>query len=138
MSDRKSRSARREPDPLTVKRPRWRHDVPDSELTAALMYLSLLMDNDVATMIVENFRGQVDTHRRHALDLLRAAELPLLGRHDPHVTGELVRISCGHRLSPVLYLSGNTRRPPVIVTGYHRICASYHCDPDADIPLKLV
>jgi len=102
------------------------------------MYLSLLMDDDVAAVIVENLRTQVDTHRRHPLDLLRAADLPLLPREDPHVTAELVRISGGHKLSPVLCLRGNVRRLPIIVTGYHRICASYHCDPDADIVLKLV
>jgi hypothetical protein len=138
VTDRKSRSAKRVPDPLTMRRVRWRTDVAEADLTAAFMYLTLLMDDDVAVMIVENLRGQVDTHRRQPLDLLRAADLPLLGREDPHVTAELVRVADGRKLSPVLCLRGNVRRLPVIVAGYHRICASYHCDPTADIVLKLV
>jgi len=138
VTDRKSRPAKRVPDPLTARRVRWRSEIDETELTAAFMYLTLLMEDDVASIIVENFRNQVDTHRRQPLDLLRAAELPLLKRDNPHVTAELVRVAGGARLTPVLYLRGNTRRPPVIVTGYHRICASYHCDPTADINVKLV
>lgn len=138
MSERGSKAARRVPDPLTTRRPRWRTDVADTDLTAALAYLTLLMDDDVAAIIVENLRSQEVIHRRQPLDLLRAAELPLLPRDDHHVTGELARIADGRKLSPVLYLRGNVRRPPVIVAGYHRICASYHCDPTADIVLKLV
>lgn len=103
-----------------------------------MSYLTLLFEDDTAAIIVERFRDQGDSYRRRPLDLLRAAGLPLLGRDDPHVTGELVRIAGGKRLSPALYLRGTHRRDPIVVDGYPRICASYHCDPNADVHVRLV
>jgi hypothetical protein len=32
----------------------------------------------------------------------------------------------------------HTNRPLVVADGYHRICASYHLDENADIPCRVV
>jgi len=43
--------------------------------------------------------------------------------------------------SPVLLVRGRlgaTEVPLTIADGYHRICASYHLNEDADIPCRIV
>jgi hypothetical protein len=42
-------------------------------------------------------------------------------------------------LSPVLLVRGTLRPevPLIVADGYHRICASYHLDEDADIPCRI-
>lgn len=124
-------------DPLTRARPRWKSDVDEHDYAAAYDYLTLIMDGDVAAHIVTQLRDQPDIVKRKAKDLLRAADLPLLPRDDEYVTRDLLAIANGDRLSPVLYLRGAIARRPVVVDGYHRICASYWCDPDADVSVKL-
>ena len=46
----------------------------------------------------------------------------------------------GKPLSPVLLVRGDVGRdvPLTIADGYHRVCASYHLDENADIPCHLV
>ena len=41
--------------------------------------------------------------------------------------------------SPVLLVQGDMVKgvPAQIADGYHRICASYHLDEDADIPCRM-
>jgi hypothetical protein len=134
VGDRKSKPAHRVPDPLTTRRVRWRGELSDEAALHAYKFLQLLMDDDVAALVMEQLGETGAARTWRAVDLLRAANLPLLGRDDPHVTGELVRVAGGVKLSPVLVLRG---RPPVIVEGYHRICAAYHCDPTADIHVRL-
>lgn len=134
MVKRESRTARRVPDPLTSRLPRWRGEPSKDATLAARKFLALLLDDDVAALVLDHFQETTATRTWKTVDLLRAANLPILKREDPHVTGELSRIANGVKLSPVLVLRG---RPPTIVEGYHRICAAYHCDPDADIHVRL-
>jgi hypothetical protein len=77
---------------------------------------------------------------RKAKDLLRASGLAALPDTNVHVAKDLDKVHRGERLSPVLLVRGNlaTAVPLTIADGYHRICASYHLDEDADIPCKLV
>jgi hypothetical protein len=79
------------------------------------------------------------THRK-AKDLLRASALPALPTDNPHVAKDLKKVEAGERLSPVLLVRGrlSTTTPLTIADGYHRICASYHLDEDADIPCRIV
>ena len=52
---------------------------------------------------------------------------------------DLKKVTQGKLLSPVLCVRGMVRlRVPLIVAdGYHRMCASYHLDEDADIPCRI-
>ena len=77
---------------------------------------------------------------RKAKDLLRASALPILPDTNAHVAKDLEKVHDGEHLSPVLLVRGNltSGTPLVIADGYHRICASYHLDEDADIPCRLV
>jgi len=125
-------------DLLTSYRPKWRDDVDNDDYIAALDFLSLVMESDIAAISVDQLRDQNVIIKRKAKDLLRAAQLPLLGRTDEYVMPELVKIATGVRLSPVLYLRGNNARHAIIADGYHRICAAHLCDPGCDVPLKII
>jgi hypothetical protein len=49
-------------------------------------------------------------------------------------------VAAGEQLSPVLLVRGQAKKglALLVADGYHRICASYHLDEDADIPCRLV
>jgi hypothetical protein len=46
----------------------------------------------------------------------------------------------GQRLSPILLVRGRATDDVALTVadGYHRICASYHIDENADIPCRIV
>jgi len=56
-----------------------------------------------------------------------------------HVTKDLEKVKKGELLSPVLLVRGRLdgHVPLTVADGYHRICASYHLDEDADIPCRV-
>jgi hypothetical protein len=124
-----------------AKTPRehWKDEPDDHDFPAAADYLSLLFSDADAAALVEAL-GTAPTIRRKAKDLLRASELDLLGRDNPQVDKDLKKVARGEALSPVLLVRGRAAkgRPLVVADGYHRICASYHLDEDADIPCRLV
>jgi hypothetical protein len=110
------------------------HDYP-----AAHDYLSLAMSEIHAAKAVEALRKAPLTHRK-AKDLLRASALQPLPSTNVHVARDLERVANGELLSPVLLVRGDSLRgaPLLVADGYHRICASYFLDEDADIPCRLV
>ena len=66
-------------------------------------------------------------------------ELAVLARTNVHVAKDLEKVNKGERLSPVLLVRGDAScaAPLLVADGYHRICASYVLDEDADIPCRL-
>jgi hypothetical protein len=120
-------------------REHWKDEPDDHDFPAAADYLSLLFSEADTAALVEAL-GTAPTIRRKAKDLLRASGLRLLGRDNPHVDKDLKKVAQGEVLSPVLLVRGRAAkgRPLVVADGYHRICASYHLDEDADIPCRLV
>ena len=78
--------------------------------------------------------------RRKAKDLLRASRLPVLPPENVHVARDLKKVNQGKGLSPVLLVRGHlpSEVALTVADGYHRICASYHLDEDADIPCRIV
>jgi hypothetical protein len=115
----------------------WK-DVPEEhDFPAASDYLSLLFDDRSAAAIVERLRsGRGSSHK--AKDLLRASRLDLLPAADPAVRKDLTKVARGEKLSPVLLVRAGAGAPLIVADGYHRICASYHLDEDAEIPCRLV
>lgn len=89
--------------------------------------------------LVSALRGAT-TEFHQAKDLLRASRLELLPANDFHVAADLHKVKSGRRLSPVLVVRGEmgSGQPLTVADGYHRICASYHIDEDAEIPCRLV
>ncbi len=80
----------------------------------------------------------------HYLSLLmrvaRAKRL-VLPPENLHVARDIKKVNAGKPLSPVLLVRGQigaTEVPLTVADGYHRICASYHLDENADIPCRIV
>lgn len=117
----------------------WAEKPDDHDYPAAEDYLSLMMPVASAKRTVSRLRttGLV---RRKAKDLLRASRLPVLPPENVHVASDLKKVRAGKKLSPVLLVRGRlgtSEVPLTIADGYHRICASYHLDEDADIPCRI-
>jgi hypothetical protein len=116
----------------------WKDEPDDHDYPAARDYLSLVMTEQEAEAAVEALRHSAIT-RRKAKDLLRASRLALLPPENPHVAIDLEKVRQGDLLSPLLLIRGNARGdvPLTVADGYHRICASYHIDENADIPCRI-
>jgi hypothetical protein len=118
----------------------WAEKPDDHDYPAAEHYLSLLMPDATARRLVRRLRAGA-IMRRKAKDLLRASRLPVLPPDNFHVAKDLKKVRAGKKLSPVLLVRGRIGPAEVALTvadGYHRICASYHLDEDADIPCRIV
>jgi len=117
---------------------RWMAMPEDHDYPAAGDYLTLLLDEAAAGAVVAALEKAPLVHRK-AKDLLRASGLPLLPADNAHVARDLQKVAAGKRLSPVLLVRGDLARgvPLAVADGYHRICASYHLDENADIPCRI-
>jgi hypothetical protein len=116
----------------------WKSEPDEHDYPAATDYLSLVTDRKTAEDLVAELKKDPIYHRK-AKDLLRASNLDLLGENNVHVAADLKKVRNGERLSPVLLVRGDlvTGAAMTIADGYHRICASYHLDEDADIPCRI-
>ncbi len=116
----------------------WKADPDDHDYPAAASYLSLILGHAKVDVLVSELRAAPLGHWK-AKDLLRASGLSLLARDNPHVNSDLKKVSRGERLSPVLLVRGDLekRAPLEIADGYHRVCASYYLDENADIPCRM-
>jgi hypothetical protein len=123
---------------MTAK-PTWKDAPDDHDYPAAADYLSLLMPQKEADQLVRRLRAE-PLVRKKAKDLLRASALPILPLDNIHVAKDLAKVKKGELLSPVLLVGGrlNGDVPLTVADGYHRICASYHLDENADIPCRIV
>jgi hypothetical protein len=117
----------------------WKPEPEPHDFPAAAAYLSLVVTDAEAAALVERLRAATTTTRK-AKDLMRSSDLPLLPRDDEHVANDLRKVARGMRLSPVLLVRGRAAAglPLIVADGYHRICASYHLDENADIPCRIV
>jgi hypothetical protein len=117
---------------------RWTRSPAAHDFAAAADYLSLLFDPPTVAVVVRRLRTATITTKK-AKDLLRASRLPLLPVDDSELVRDLRKVKKGVKLSPVLLVRGGLGgyRPLTVADGYHRICASYHLDEDADIPCRL-
>jgi hypothetical protein len=122
-----------------VVKEQWKSEPEDHDFPAAADYLSLLAPDEVVSELVKAMRSAPLSHRK-AKDLLRASQLPLLPADNPHVAKDLKKVDSGERLSPVLVVRGHLSigTALTVADGYHRICASYHLDENADIPCRIV
>ena len=119
-------------------REHWKPDPDKHDYPAAADFLSLILPEAAMRAAVTDLRRAPLIHRK-AKDLLRASGLPPLPPDDPDVHAELRKVKKAQRLSPVLLVRGDAEAGAalIIADGYHRICASYHLDEDADIPCRL-
>jgi hypothetical protein len=135
-----SSSAKPQPVKAAKTQPeRWSEEPDEHDYPAAASFLSLICDPTEVRRLVTALKAAPIVHHQ-AKDLLRASGLGLLPTDNFHVASDLAKVAHGQRLSPVLLMRGDFRRgvPLTIADGYHRICASYHLDENADIPCHLV
>jgi hypothetical protein len=116
----------------------WKTEPASHDYDAAADYLSLLFDATTIRTIVRRLRTATASTKK-AKDLLRASGLALLPADDRELVTDLKKVKKGEQLSPVLLIRGGLYhdRLLTIADGYHRICASYHIDEDADIPCHI-
>lgn len=116
----------------------WKDEPDEHDYPAAVDYLSLLMGEEKVRAVVRGLREAAIT-RRKAKDLLRASRLALLLPENAHVALDLEKVRRGDHLSPILLVRGDVGSdvPLTVADGYHRICASYHIDENADIPCRI-
>jgi hypothetical protein len=119
--------------------PHWKDRSDEHDYLAAANYLSLLIDPDQAKKIAARFKKS-PIAKYLAKDLLRASRLPLLPQENYHVKGDIKKVRKGDLLSPVLLLRGSIEsdKPVIIADGYHRICASYYLNENAEVLCHLV
>jgi hypothetical protein len=131
------KAGKKKPRPHAVEH--WKTEPDEHDYPAAFDYLSLLLPAEAAQATVQELKT-ADLMHRKAKDLLRASRLPLLPPSNAHVAADLAKVKAGKSLSPVLLVRGVLDRdvPLTIADGYHRICASYTLDENADIPCRLV
>lgn len=125
--------------PAMAREPHWQDQPEEHDFPAASDYLTLLVPEATATSLVDALRRASTVHRK-AKDLLRASGLALLPEDNVHVADDLAKVRHGKLLSPVLLVRGRlgAGTPLTVADGYHRICASYHIDENADIPCRIV
>jgi ribosomal protein S20 len=116
----------------------WQEKPEEHDYPAAAEFLSLIYSPDKVRRVVLALK-EAPLERRKAKDLLRASELALLPAENAHVAIDLDKVKRGSLLSPVLLMRGDVTRgiPLTIADGYHRVCASYHLDENADIPCHM-
>jgi hypothetical protein len=109
-----------------------KHDYP-----AAQSYLSLTMKPSIVDKIVAALK-QAEMTVFKSKDIFRASRLPLLGIGNYHVEKVRAEILAGQQISPLLLYREKITARVVIADGFHRLCAVYTFDEDADIPCKIV
>jgi hypothetical protein len=116
----------------------WKKKPEAEDYHGALNFLSLICSDTEAKNLVHALR-KAKTIERAAKDLLRASELPLLPRDEPHVDDDLKRIHKGKPLAPILLVQGEITKgiPLIVADGYHRICAICYFDENAPIPCRM-
>jgi len=119
--------------------PHWKKNSDEHDYPVAANFLTLLMEPEHAKEVASRFKNApISTF--FVKDLLRASRLPLLPKENYHVKKDLKKVKLGSLLSPVLLVRGDIvgDRPLIIADGYHRVCASYYLDENAEVLCHLV
>ena len=115
----------------------WRKKPVDDNYPAAQSYLTLVYPEAKAAKLVQRLR-KASIACFKAKDIFRASGLSLLGVSNEHVEKDRKKIREGKPLSPILLVRDEAHGKVVIADGYHRLCAVYSFDEDADIPCQIV
>lgn len=116
---------------------RWLDAPHAHNYPAALSYLSLIFPVARARALVAKLRRvRVSTFK--AKDIFRASSLSSLGVSNAQVERDRRMIVKGTPLSPILLVRDAEHGKVVIADGYHRLCAIYSYNEDAEIPCQIV
>jgi len=115
----------------------WLKKPEAANYPAAQSYLGLVYEEAKVRKLVQRLRRARIT-RFKAKDIFRASGLSLLGLSNEHVEKDRKKIRAGKPLSPILLVRDEAHGKVVIADGYHRLCAVYSFDEDAEIPCRIV
>lgn len=119
------------------KKVRWLAEPEKHNYPAAESYLSLIYRVPMARRLVRKLRGtSVSTFKSR--DIFRASGLSLLGVSNSHIERDREKIKDGMKISPLLLVRDPANGKVIVADGYHRLCAVYSFDEDAEIPCKIV
>ena len=116
---------------------RWLPRPEAHNYPAAHSYLSLFNDEPTVRELVRQLR-RARISRFKSRDIFRASRLSLLGVSNSHLQKDRRKIKQGKPLSPLLLVRDKVHQQVIIADGYHRLCAVYTFDQDAEIPCKIV
>lgn len=116
---------------------KWLDEPEAHDYPAAASFLSLLDAPDKVQGTVKLLKAAPMTTFK-AKDIFRASGLSQLGVSNSHVERDRQKVKSGATLSPLLLLRDPAHGRVVIADGYHRLCAVYSIDEDAQIPCKIV
>lgn len=116
---------------------KWLKNPEEHDFTAAGDYLLLIYPPAVVGRIVQRLHNAVETEFK-AKDIFRASGLSLLGISNSHVGKNIRKIKDGKELSPILLIRDSILGRVIIADGYHRLCAVYAIDEDAEIRCRLI
>jgi hypothetical protein len=124
---------------MASKRVKWRDKPQAKDFDAGAAYLRLILPEREAAAVVAKFR-RAKTIKQLPKNIERASGLPLLTAKDPEVSDKLKKLKKGEPLSPILLIRGSLSSGMrlTIADGYHRVCAAYIIDQEAEIPCRLV
>jgi hypothetical protein len=124
---------------MAKQRLTWKRKPESEDYEGARRYMSLLYSDAEAAKLSRALRKTKNSEYA-AKDLLRASELPLLPRDEPHVDADLKRIHKGKPLPPILLIRGAKSKGVALTVadGYHRICAICYYDENAPIRCRMV
>ena len=115
----------------------WLSQPEKHDYSAAKSFLSLLYRKPQVRTYVRKLR-QAAVSEYKAKDIFRASGLSLLGVSNSHVERDRQKITSGQKVSPLLLIRDPVHGKVLIADGYHRLCAVYSYDEDANIPCKIV
>jgi CRISPR/Cas system-associated protein Cas10 (large subunit of type III CRISPR-Cas system) len=117
----------------------WKKKAEAEDYAGARSFLSLIFSDAKAKKLLAALHKAKNIEYA-AKDLLRASNLPLLPRDEPHVDEDLKRIHKSKPLAPLLLIRGDMSKgvPLIVADGYHRICAICYFDESAPIPCRMV
>jgi len=111
---------------------------PDAHnYSAARSYLSLIYDSPTTVRLVRKLRA-APMSSFMSRDIFRASGLSFRGVSNSRLKSDQKRIRGGKKLAPLLLVRDTANGKVVIADGYHRLCAVFTYDEDADIPCKIV
>ena len=115
------------------KKVKWLKRPEAKNWLAANDYLGLLgyghlPPTDLSRLKVQTFKAK---------DILRASGLQLLPESNKKVESKEEKINDGKPLSPIILVLTEPGNHLVIADGYHRVCAVYYVNQDAEIPCVI-
>lgn len=114
---------------------KWMSEPEAHDYDAARDYLSLIFEPSMSRTLAREFQRETEIKVFKAKDILRASGLPALPASNAHVAKDLDKIHRGKELSPILLVRS---QPLIVADGYHRVCACYLTDENAEIHCKIV